>query len=151
LVAGKIPAAIQNLVGRVLLGLDKPELVARATVYMILLNLGLNLLLIPEFGLIGAALGTTVAFSAGLVVRVKYLLRFISIQIPYRELGWCLFASSVMAATLYGLTTWVAVTSVVRLFAIIGLGAAIYFAVVLSSDRFRLLATSFVSEIRSSN
>lgn len=147
LVAGKVPGAIQGIVGRVLLGLDKPHLVARATLYMIALNLGLNVVLIATFGLVGAAVGTTVAFTAGLLVRVRYLQRFVSIRVPYRELGWCVLASAIMGVVVAGLAAEFAIDSIVRLAAVIAVGATVYTAVVMSTRRFRVLAASYVSSL----
>lgn len=143
LIAGKVPEAIQMLVGKVLLGMDKPELVARATVYTIVLNLALNVALISEFGLVGAAIGTTASFTVGLLFRVKYLLPYVDVRIPYRELGWCLLASVGMYALLTLVTNRMVVDSLPRLFAVIGLGAAAYFAIVLLSESLRARAFEY--------
>lgn len=108
LVAATVPEALQQVVGRTLLGLDRPELAARATGVAVLLNVVLNLLLIPSIGLIGAALATTVAsLVGGFGLHVYYLSRHIRLLFPIKDIGWCLVAVFVMAAVVVGVTKFV--------------------------------------------
>lgn len=146
LVAGKVPGVIQMLVGKCLLGLDHPDLVARATVVSIVANLVLNVVLIQQFGIVGAAVGTTTSLAAGMVIRTYYLRRFLSIRFPAREVGWCVFASVAMTAIVYWITTVIGVESIVELFGVVAVGVASYGAVAVT---YRPLRTRLVGYMRS--
>ena len=128
LVAGKVPEAVQGLVGRCLLAMDEPALVARATVWTIVLNLVLNVILIMEFGLLGAAIATTVAYTVGLGFRVRYLSSLVDFRVQYRAVGWCLVSSVGMYAVLVAVTSWTAIDTVPKLTGIVILGAICYAA-----------------------
>lgn len=148
LVGGKVSGAIQSIVGRCLLAIDKPGLVARATVYMICANLSLNLVLITTFGLVGAAVGTTLAYTLGLLFRIKYLSAFVEITVPYRELGWILLSSIVMFGVLSAISFWVAIDSFSKLFTVIGIGIISYLAVMGASRTFRSRVHTYKNAIR---
>ncbi|EJN57646.1 oligosaccharide flippase family protein [Halogranum rubrum] len=126
LVAGQAPAAVQSVVGRTLLGLDRPNLVARATIVSIVLNLVLNVVLVVQIGLIGAALATTLSFTVGTILRVRYLDELVPLTAPTLELGWCGVAATVMGVVLFVLDGFVTIESVTVLLGFVLLGSAIY-------------------------
>lgn len=126
IMAGKIPGGIKTLVGNALYGLDKPEYVTIATTVSIVTNVVLNVVLIWEFGILGAALGTMSSITIGASIRTYYLSRFIDIRVPYDELGWCVLASAGMAVALSAAKTVVAVDTVPRLFAFVVAGVVLY-------------------------
>ena len=126
LVAGKAPEAVQMVVGRTLLGLDRPDLVARATVVSLALNLALNVTLVFWFGFVGAALATTLSFTVGTALRVHYLGTFVPLAVPVGELCWCAVAAAVMGGLLAVLHRVVVVESITVLFGFVALGAVIY-------------------------
>ncbi|MDS0295677.1 oligosaccharide flippase family protein [Halogeometricum luteum] len=140
LVAGKVPEAIQLLVGRCLLGMDRPNLVARATVWTIGLNLLLNVVLVVQFGLVGAAVATTASFTVGLILRAKYLSALMDLRIPYREVGWCVVASVGMYAAVVGVTSAFPADTLPRLFGVVLLAAVVYGAILLLFGRLRTRA-----------
>ncbi len=127
LVAGKLAGAVQTIVGKALLGLDRPDLVARATVIGIAGNLGLNLLLVWQFGLIGAAIGTTTAFTLGMAVRVHYFRRHLAFRVPWRRLGWMVISAVGMATVLTWMLPRMAVSTIPEAIAIVALGGGVYF------------------------
>lgn len=137
IVAGKIPRAIRVIVGRTLFGIDKPQLVAIGAVVDITLNLVLNLILIYYFGIVGAAFGTMLSMTAGTIVRIYFLSQFITIRIPYLEVLWCTIAAGGMSVAVYGLKTAITVNSVPILFAVIGVGAIVYFLLVFAYSPIR--------------
>lgn len=137
LIAGKLPEGIQAIVARYLQGLNRPDLEARATVVATTLNLVLNIVLISQFGLIGAAIATTVSYTAGTVVRLRYLSWLITIRFPYREVGWCILASVIMAGTIFWLRTLITIDSFLSLSGIIVVGVGVYTIAVLISNQLR--------------
>ncbi|MFC5970983.1 polysaccharide biosynthesis C-terminal domain-containing protein [Halomarina salina] len=137
LVAGKTPEAVQMVVGRTLLGLDRPDLVARATVVSLVCNLLLNVTLVLWLGLVGAALATTLSFTVGTALRVHYLGTFVPLSIPLDELVWCGVAAAVMGGVLAVLHGFVVVQSLTVLVGFVVLGAVIYGLLVLAHGSLR--------------
>lgn len=137
LIAGKLPESIQAIVARYLQGLNRPDLEARATVVATILNLVLNIVLISQFGLIGAAVATTVSYAAGTAIRLRYLSWLITIQFPYREISWCVLASVIMAGIVFWLRMSFSINSFLLLSGIIVAGAGVYTAVILTSSQLR--------------
>jgi len=130
IMAGKIPSAVRVLFGEALNGLDQPRCTTIATGVGMVTNLVLNVVLISQFGVVGAAVGTMTAIAVGTAVRSVFLSRFIRIDVPYDELGWCFAASAAMGILLYGAKIMVPVDSVVTLLVFVVAGAILYFGFV---------------------
>ena len=126
LLAGKLPRAIRQIAGKSLLGLDRPDLVTHAAIVDIIANLLLNLVLIWQFGIVGAALGTVLSMTLGTIHRTYYLSQFVKIRIPYNELGWCLLSSVAMYGILYIAKSTVEINSIIHLFGFVFAGAVLY-------------------------
>ena len=126
LLAGKFPRAIRKIAGKSLAGLDRPDLVTHAAIVDIIANLLLNLVLIWQFGIVGAALGTVLSMTLGTIHRTYYLSQFVKIRIPYNELGWCLLSSVAMYGILYLAKSMIEINSIIYLFGFIFAGAALY-------------------------
>ncbi len=145
LITGKLPRAIRQIVGKSLLGLNRPDLVTHAAVVDIIANLLLNLILIWQFGIVGAALGTVLSMTLGTIHRTYYLSKFIKIRIPYHELGWCLLSSVAMYGILYIGKHIIEISSIIHLFGFIFAGAALYGIFILS---YQPLRTEVVKQTR---
>lgn len=65
----------------------RPEFVARASVIAAAANLGLNFLLIPRFGALGAALTTAFAYALFMVLVCLWSQRVYHVNYPWRGLG----------------------------------------------------------------
>ena len=126
LLAGKVPEAVQSIVGKALLGINRPDLVTRAASLDIVLNLVFNFVFIVQFGLVGAAVGTTLAVTIGTALRIHYLSRFLTLQVPYRDLGWCLFCSVIMFLVLFSLRATVGIETLPQLLLAVGFGVVLY-------------------------
>ena len=64
-------------------------------------NVGLNLVLIPRYGAIGAAWATLAAFGLGLGLSIALGRRGIALPVPWKAWGGLAFASSVMGGVLW--------------------------------------------------
>ncbi len=77
-----------------------------------LVNLGLNLLLIPVFGLAGAAAATVIAYLGALLICAVVGRRFFAMPLPWSDWIKAAAATAVMAAAVYALpdmdTAWLA-------------------------------------------
>ncbi len=83
----------------ILVGLSNPARVAWITIGMIALNLALNLLLIPRFGILGAASSSTLSSALGLLVSILFIHRERVLLIDWRSAR-----NALLAAILSGLT-----------------------------------------------
>lgn len=122
----KILNSIHAVLGRALKGINHPNLAARATIISVCLNLILNLLLIPIFGIVGAAIATTLSFAVNALLHARYLTEFITIRLPFAEIGWCALSSSIMALILIGVKLFIGIENLPKLLFVIAFGATIY-------------------------
>lgn len=144
LMGDKIAQGFQLVLGNALQAIDRPDQAAVAAVASMALNLLLNVVLVWQLGIVGAAVGTVIASVTNDVVHYRFLSREIRITWPYRELAWCTFASVVMGLLLIGVTSIMEIGSTYLLSGIIILGAAIYFPVALVHPSVRELMRSYV-------
>lgn len=92
------------------------------------LNIGLNLLLIPRLGILGAAVATLIAYGALGILTLMVSRRYLKfdLSLPFMAKG--IFSSAIMALCIWMINpqslAWVIISIV--------LGAAVYFAVLLS-------------------
>lgn len=131
LTAEKILQSIHVIIGRSLQALDRPDLAAYATIVAIAVNFVLNVALIWQFGIVGAAIATTLSFAANTALHAYYLSRFVAIEFPYRGAAWCLVAATIMGGVVYAAQLFVVVNSVLSLLLVILLGIVTYLPVVL--------------------
>lgn len=148
LLADKIFGAVQGILGRSLSAIDHPELSARAAFVSIILNLVLNIGLIYQFGIIGAAIATFLSSSIGDVLHGVYLSRFIDVRFPIKRASWIVFSSVVMILVLSGVTKMmISVTSVLSLIFVVGTGAIIYASMILLYRPFRVEIQNYITLI----
>jgi O-antigen/teichoic acid export membrane protein len=124
-------------------GLDRPDLAFRVNALFILLNAGLNVVLIWLYGIEGAAVAT--AFSAAVTLAFSYyvLSQLITFDLPVRQIAHQWIAALGMGLVVLGARRLIEVTGVtdhnaVIVVVLVGLGAVVYFLALLAiSARFR--------------
>lgn len=131
LMGDKIFQAIQVIVGQSLQAIDRPDLAARAALISLLMNLVLNFILVWQFGIIGAAVGTVAASLLNDFLHMFYLSRFISLRFPWREISWCILSSIGMTLILLLIESAIVIKTLSTLFGLIALGAVLYTGFVL--------------------
>lgn len=127
----KAVQSVHIVLGRSLQAIDHPGLAAKAGVISIALNLVLNVILVLEYGIVGAAVATALSFTVNSILHAYYLSRFVSIRIPYAQIGGCTAASVGMAFVLSVVESVVAIGSLPALLLIIILGVVVYTGFVL--------------------
>ena len=147
LMGEKLLQAPHVILGRSLQGVDRPGLAARAGVVAMVLNLLLNLVLVWSFGIVGAAVATAISFAVNTLLHATYLSRFVTIRVPYREIGWCVVASVGMALVLIVARSAVVIDTVPRLAAAVLLGVVVYSGIVVLFRPFRVRALDTVKEV----
>lgn len=94
-------------------------------------NVGLNLLLVPRFGLVGAAWATTGSLALGTVVSVLLGRRYIRLPTPLGLLARFVLGAAAMSAALWAVPDW---GGAVELAVKVAVGIAVYGGIVLASD-----------------
>lgn len=81
--------------------MDRPDLGYRGEVTGLSINLVLNLVLIPKFGILGAAVATATSSVVTALVNGYYLSTMIDLWIPWRKIAWSSVCASAMATLVY--------------------------------------------------
>jgi O-antigen/teichoic acid export membrane protein len=147
LVAGLIPRAVREVTGKTLQGIDKPQFVNKASVIDIVVNIGFNIILIWQIGLVGAAIATSLSYTVGAALRWYYLDQYLDLHVPYREIGWCLLSSVSMFVVIFSVQQIVVIDTVVRLLSIVGFGAVVYSCTVLLYEPIRTTIARYANRI----
>lgn len=132
LMGDKVAQGFQLVLGKALQALDKPDKAAIAAVLSLAVNLILNILLVWQFGIVGAAVGTVIASLTNDILHYWFLSNHLTISVPYRELGWCISASLTMVAILASVKWFVDIQNLYLLLIVVGLGVLVYLPVALS-------------------
>jgi O-antigen/teichoic acid export membrane protein len=131
LMAGKIIEAIDRVSKNFLDGTNLPHLRMYAVTVSIVSNVALNAILIDLLGIVGAALGTTIAFSMSTLLTVYYVDKTLNFELPTYSLGWCVLTSGIMYVILRLVKSHLKITDILSLLAVVLLGAIIYSAGIL--------------------
>ncbi|MFC4357703.1 flippase [Halobium salinum] len=126
LMGEKVLLSVKEILDRALLAVDKPDLVARAVIITVVLNLVLNVALVAQYGIVGAAIATAVAFGVETFLAGRYVSRFVTVRVPYRHLFWYSLGSLVMVLGLVGYQWLVGVNGLVDLLLAILIGFVLY-------------------------
>lgn len=126
LMGEKVLQSVHIVLGRSLQGINRPDLAAKAGIVAMILNLVLNVVLVLQYGIVGAAVATAFSFVVNSFLHAYYLSRFVSIKIPYRRIGGTITASLGMTVLLWGVKSSIVVRSLPRLGIVILLGIALY-------------------------
>ncbi|QLH76870.1 oligosaccharide flippase family protein [Halosimplex rubrum] len=127
LLVGKIVEAVDGTYKNLLSGVDKPRLRAIAAITSGIANILMNALLIPRFGIAGAAIATTLAFSISTVIILNFVTSEIDLVFPVGQVIGLFVAAIVMTGVTWGLQTVLAVNTVYELATVIVLGGVTYF------------------------
>jgi O-antigen/teichoic acid export membrane protein len=148
LLADSLSSGVYQLVARMLDALDAPHLDARGVVLQITLNVALNLLFVPRYGLVGAAIATTLAAFAGETLSLFYLSRLVTVRFEWRLIAWCVVSAAGMAAILWAVRQAVVVETPLVLLSLVALGVGSYLAFALSVPSLRQRALDRLTAIR---
>ncbi|MEL6757583.1 MAG: polysaccharide biosynthesis C-terminal domain-containing protein, partial [Pseudomonadota bacterium] len=69
-------------------------------------NIALNLVLIPQFGLLGAVMATLASYALGLAVLALKGRRLIALPLPMRDLTKIALAAIAMCPVIWALPAW---------------------------------------------
>jgi O-antigen/teichoic acid export membrane protein len=133
----------QNQLVNALNGIDRPEIAFRISAIFIVLNAVLNVVLIWQFGIVGAAVATAVSAGVGLVLAYYALRQLVEFRIPIREPSRQIVAAVIMGGIVGTTLETIERTDIINynaiiVFLLVGVGAGVYFAVLFTlSTKFR--------------
>jgi O-antigen/teichoic acid export membrane protein len=115
--------------------LDRPKDSFRVTAVAVAANIGLNLFLIPAYGIVGASAATLVTMVLNAALANRALSRSIRVRIEPRAVGNIVFAALAMAAVVIGYSYIIPLTNVFIVLGAVALGGLIYILLLLRIDR----------------
>lgn len=115
--------------------LDRPRDSFRVTAVAVAANIGLNLLLIPAYGIIGASAATLVTMVLNAALAHRALSRSIRVRIEPRAVGHIALAALIMAAVVTAYSFVIPLSNVFVVLGAVALGGLIYILVLLRIDR----------------
>lgn len=143
LVLGGLFHSYQKQLTTALSAVDRPDLSFRVNLIFIVVNISLNVILISQYGWIGAAIATSMTAVLGCFISYMYGRRVLKVRFPYEKL-----AQQSVAALIMGSFVWTAAPIVlppedtqaflIAVPALVAAGATLYFVVLfLISKTFR--------------
>lgn len=126
-----VSASYEGQIQGLLNGLDRPDLTFRINLLFLIANIGLNLLLIPTFGIWGAGVATAAATTVSLVYGWVLTRRTIHVTVPTAEIGKQVLAAIIMGCVLRWLLSIYTPYRIIEVLIIITICAVIYFAILL--------------------
>lgn len=132
----KILRSVQLVVGPSLFAMDEPQLGYRGNVAAIFTNLVLNFALVPFFGILGAAVATTVGAAVAAVLAIGYVQSLVPLRVPWSQIGWSVASAAVMALGVYFVTISVP-SGITRVALGLAVGTTTYFAMLFVNRNIR--------------
>ncbi|MDD1673464.1 MAG: flippase [Methanomicrobiales archaeon] len=114
--------------------LDHPRDSFRVTTISAVMNVILNIGLIPVLGIFGAAIATTLAMGVNAFLSYLFLRRIVPVRVEHRSIRNILIASLIMGLAVLLLRTLISITSIVILVGFVAIGAGVYFTSLFSLD-----------------
>jgi len=104
------------------------------TSVVVLVNIALNILLIPVIGITGAAAATLLSLLISVIIAHRVLAKYITVKMERKPVIHILAAVGVMALVVGGLRLVVPVVHLGYLIALVIIGAVVYFVLLLRMD-----------------
>jgi O-antigen/teichoic acid export membrane protein len=114
---------------------DKPKKSFIATAIAAILNIGLNIALIPLLGIIGAAIATLVSISLNAIISYAYLSQLMKVHLERTPILNITLATLAMASVVLMFRFLFGIGSIILIAAVVAAGALVYFLVLFRIDR----------------
>lgn len=141
----KILQSIHIVVGKALQAIGGVASAAVATIISLVVNIVLNLVLIPQFGLNGAGIATTISFGLNALLHVYYFNQFVTLHLPWRRLSLSVIASIIMTGCLLIINQFMVVNNLVTLVGSIVIGILVYTMIMMCSESVRATLNYIIS------
>jgi O-antigen/teichoic acid export membrane protein len=115
--------------------LNKPKDAFNITLVAAILNILLDIALIPVMGITGAAIATLIAMSVNALGALILLSRVISVKFEFKSIKNILYASGIMGITVVSIYVLLPLSHVIAVLAVVIIGAGIYILVLFKLDK----------------
>jgi O-antigen/teichoic acid export membrane protein len=115
------------IISHILILVKKTKISGSIWVVAAIMNLGLNFVFIPYFGILGAAITTLIAYSFAFVLATYYSFKYLKFEIDFRFISKSVFASIVMSLVII---KWNPIGTL-NVLIVIGVCAVVYAAILL--------------------
>jgi O-antigen/teichoic acid export membrane protein len=127
-----VPMGINAIVSQIVGIVKKTKIAAMFTTVAAIINVLLNLLLIPKFGIMGAAITTFIAFVFLCLVTWYYSFQYIHFHIDWTFIGKSILASVIMGSAVW----WFHANGFIQTMAVVLLGVGIYAILIIAMKGF---------------
>jgi O-antigen/teichoic acid export membrane protein len=132
LLVGVIFYTLARINNNVISGTGNPKIVTKVITYSALINLGINLILIPKYGINGAALATAVSYIFAFVFSNIKLSKIVKTRLPWLNLSKIFFLGVVMVLMIFYLQKIIHLNVWLELAVILLIATVIYSVLVFS-------------------
>lgn len=139
-----IVESVQRISNSVLTGMDRADIPFRSRLLGVSLAVVLNFVLIPQYGLVGAAAATLTAKLVDTVYQWISITVILDIDYPVRSLTWQVGSSIGMGAVVAGVVVSLGSLSIVTLLATILVGAGVYGGLILFDPEIRQVFNQYL-------
>lgn len=134
---------IYNIIINIIILNKKTKIVGMIWIFAAILNLILNLIMIPYFGIIGAAIATLSAYTLSFVITVFYSLKYFNFDFDFPFLGKCIISSSLMSLIIL----YFYPTGILDLLIVIVASAAVYMGILVLLKGFNKEEVNFIKTL----
>ena len=129
-------------------GIGRPMVATKAVVIMAIMNLVTNVLLIPPFGILGAAIATAITSIVTFLITVTMTSRYIHLKLSYMPVVKIVFSGIIMALVIIGIKPLMPDNNIVKFSITSLMGIVLYISLVfvlgaIKKREIKILATSF--------
>jgi O-antigen/teichoic acid export membrane protein len=143
----KVFQSIDKVLRSILQGINKPNYTARATVIAIFLNVSLNFVFIPTYGIEGAAIATTISFIINTLLHIFYLSREINISVDWKDIFIFMIASIMMIGVVQVYLITIGINGTIDLLLGILVGVVVYVLQIILIPSIRHKAQNIIPKI----
>lgn len=139
--------SLQNVYGRSLQASSSPNKAARASIASVVSNVVLNIVLVSEFGIVGAAVATLTATIVNLLINILYLRQLINVRFPKTLALHVALSAAGMTFIIILLDRMININSIIKLFGVVIAGGVSYLLFALLSSSLREMITEVLNDV----
>lgn len=137
LMGGRLFQAFQGVFGVGVRGINRPDLSAISNFIALLTNIAMNILLVWKFGIVGAAVATSISVATNCLLHFYFLQEYVPIIFPIKQAKWMTVSTIIMCSFLLLLKSITPVHNAQTLIAFVFAGALIYISTLFASSEMR--------------
>ena len=130
LLIGTLFYAFALLNNNLLSGIGNPRIVAKIILSSALVNFIANMILIPPFGMQGAALGTTISYIFGLIYSKYYVRKIVKVEFPWKDMGKILLSGILFLLVVTVLKSVLNINILLEVVLVVGIASAVYLGLI---------------------